>query len=43
MMSPLLSLSRPALHDLATSLETERLSFPVYPFSLASGLSRLIL
>lgn len=36
MMSPLLSLSRPALNDLATALEMDRLSFPVYPFSLAS-------
>lgn len=36
MMSPLLSLSRPALNDLATALEMERLSFPVHPFSLAS-------
>jgi phosphatidylserine/phosphatidylglycerophosphate/cardiolipin synthase-like enzyme len=36
MMSPLMSLSRPALTDLATALETERFSFPIYPFSLAS-------
>ncbi|MEP1077232.1 DISARM system phospholipase D-like protein DrmC [Leptolyngbya sp. PL-A3] len=36
MMSPLMSLSRPALTDLATALETERFSFPIYPFALAS-------
>lgn len=36
MNSPFLSLSRPALSDLATALETGRLSFPVYSFSLAS-------
>ncbi|MBD1858641.1 phospholipase [Leptolyngbya sp. FACHB-1624] len=35
-MSPLLNLSRPALSDLAIALETERLSFPVYSFSLAN-------
>ncbi|MBD2073042.1 phospholipase [Phormidium sp. FACHB-592] len=36
MISPLMSLSRPALTDLATALETERFSFPIYPFALAS-------
>jgi len=36
MISPLMSLSRPALTDLATALETERFSFPIYPFTLAS-------
>jgi phosphatidylserine/phosphatidylglycerophosphate/cardiolipin synthase-like enzyme len=36
MMSPLMSLSRPALTDLATALETDRFNFPVYPFALAS-------
>jgi phosphatidylserine/phosphatidylglycerophosphate/cardiolipin synthase-like enzyme len=34
-MSPFLSLSRPALGGLATALDLGRLSFPVYPFSLA--------
>ncbi|MFM7470305.1 MAG: DISARM system phospholipase D-like protein DrmC [Nodosilinea sp.] len=36
MTSPLLSLGRPALDGLATALEMERLSFPVYPFSLTN-------
>lgn len=36
MMSPFLSLSRPALNGLAMVLEMDRLSFPVYPFSLVS-------
>jgi len=36
MMSPFLSLSRPALSELAAALEMERLSFPVHPFSLAN-------
>lgn len=36
MMSPFMSLSRPALTDLATALETDRFNFPVYPFTLAS-------
>ncbi|PSB24084.1 DISARM system phospholipase D-like protein DrmC [Stenomitos frigidus] len=39
MMSPFLSLSRPALSDLADALALERLSFPVYPFTLASYVS----
>lgn len=36
MNSPFLSLSRPALSELATAFEMGRLSFPVSPFSLAS-------
>ncbi|AFY66693.1 DISARM system phospholipase D-like protein DrmC [Geitlerinema sp. PCC 7407] len=36
MMSPLMKLSRPALVGLASALETERFSFPIYPFALAS-------
>ena len=35
-MSPLMSLSRPALKDLATALETERFSFPVHAFALTT-------
>lgn len=36
MMSPFMSLSRPALVDLATALETERFRFPIHPFTLAT-------
>jgi hypothetical protein len=39
MMSPFQSLSRPALRDLADAFALERLSFPVYPFTLAGYVS----
>ena len=39
MMSPFMSLSRPALIDLAAALETDRFRFPVSSFTLANYMS----